>query len=167
MTSWRRAIGYVGQEPYLFFGSIEDNIRLGDASFTADDIRRAAAKASALQFIEGLPQGFATPVGDQGAALSGGQKRRIALARALIRNPSLLILDETTDALDEEMERTLIQSLSASARLCILVISHRAVSAKLADVVYTVDGGRVLSLESTLSRPGVPALAAGDRRPNL
>lgn len=162
LSSWRRAIGYVGQEPYLFFGTIEDNIRLGDASFTPAEVRNAAAKASALLFIEALPQGFATPVGDQGAALSGGQKRRIALARALIRDPRLLILDETTNALDEDMERDLIASLSNSGDLCILLISHRAVSAQLADEVYAVDGGHVLRSTNYPVAFPVPARLAGE-----
>ena len=130
VSSWRRTIGYVGQEPYLFFGSIEDEF--GWATPGSPRTISAVPPPSIGGAVHRGPlQGFATPVGDQGAALSGGQKRRIALARALIRNPSLLILDETTNAFDEEMERELIQSLSASARLCILVVSHRAVSARL------------------------------------
>ena len=143
LRAWRRVIGYVGQEPYLFNGTIEENIRLGEQTFGPGELRQAAARASALEFIEALPQGFATPVGDQGAALSGGQKRRIALARALVRCPSVLILDETTNALDEEMERQLIAMLRKQEDLTVLVVSHRDVSAQSADISYELHEGRL------------------------
>jgi ABC-type multidrug transport system fused ATPase/permease subunit len=159
VRAWRRVIGYVGQEPYLFNGTIEDNIRLGEQAFNVEELRQAAGRASALGFIEALPQGFATPVGDQGGALSGGQKRRIALARALVRRPSLLILDETTNALDEEMERHLISTLRQQEHLTVLVISHRSVSAQWADLSFMLEDGRLRQLTPPEIRSFQPARA--------
>jgi subfamily B ATP-binding cassette protein MsbA len=160
LRAWRHRIGYVGQDPYLFHGTIEDNIRLGDEAFTPDELRMALANAAALEFVEGLPQGLETFVGSQGAALSGGQKRRIALARALVRNPSLLILDETTNALDEDMERDLIASLSTASDLMILLISHRAVSAQWAHLSFALGEGRLRPITEPKIRTFGPVRAA-------
>ena len=95
----REIIGYIGQEPCLFSGSIIDNIRYGKPEATNEEVLAAAKKANAHEFIAKFPAGYATQVGERGAALSGGQKQRIAIARAIIKDPRILILDEATSAL--------------------------------------------------------------------
>lgn len=146
IQQWRRRIGYVGQDPYIFRGSLAENIRLGDDSFSEEEVVQASEDASMSDFVEQLPQGLATQVSADGADLSGGQRRRIALARALVRNPCLLILDETTNALDQKMEHSLVRSLVEKRGLTIILISHRTISARLADVAYTLENQGIRKL---------------------
>ena len=102
--SLRRAIGIVQQDVYLFDGTIRDNISYGRPDASDEDIAAAAQQANILEFIESLPEGFDTVVGERGSRLSGGQKQRIAIARVFLKNPAILILDEATSALDNESE---------------------------------------------------------------
>lgn len=139
--SWRRRIGYVSQTPFLFNMTITDNIRLGKHNASQKDIEAAARAAYAHDFIEALPLGYETNVGDAGARLSGGQLQRIVLAQALVRNPALFVLDEPTSALDTESSRyvyRMIHDLAAQGRT-VLLITHDPEAAAEALKVFTIE----------------------------
>ena len=116
LAALRSAMGLVAQEPVLFSGSVAENLRYGDPEADIDRLRLAAQDASALDFIDALPQGFDTPLGPGGVQLSGGQRQRLAIARALLKNPAVLLLDEATSALDAESERLVQQALDRADR---------------------------------------------------
>jgi ATP-binding cassette subfamily B protein len=143
----RGALAIVPQEPMLFTASVADNIRYGRPDAGDAEVRAAAEAASALGFIEALPQGFATHLGTRGVRLSGGQRQRIAIARALLRDPTILLLDEATSALDAESELAVQQALD---RLMVgrttLVIAHRLATVQKADRIVVVDQGRVVDI---------------------
>ncbi len=142
--SLREHIGMVAQEPVLFAASIADNIRYGRPLATDDDVRRAAAAANALDFIEGFPDGFDTQVGERGVRLSGGQKQRIAIARAVLKDPAILILDEATSALDAESEHVVQEALDRLMEgRTTFVIAHRLSTVRDADRVAVLDHGVV------------------------
>ncbi|SMF93750.1 ATP-binding cassette, subfamily B, MsbA [Methylomagnum ishizawai] len=145
LGSLRRHISYVGQEVTLFNDTVANNIAYGKRDASREDIRRAAAAAFALDFIENLPQGFDTQVGQQGVVLSGGQRQRIAIARALLKDAPILILDEATSALDAESERNVQDALEILMRgRTTLVIAHRLSTIQNADRIYVMrDGGIV------------------------
>lgn len=143
--SLREAIGLVQQDVYLFDGTIGENIAYGRPSATFEEIRAAARAANIDAFIDGLPEGYETQVGERGARLSGGQKQRIAIARVFLKNPKILVLDEATSALDNESEAAVQESLSRlAAGRTTLVIAHRLSTIRDADEIVTVDGGRVV-----------------------
>lgn len=161
VASLREAIGIVQQDVYLFGGSIRDNIAYGKPDATDDEIREAARKANILAFVEDLPEGFDTQVGERGARLSGGQKQRIAIARVFLRDPRILILDEATSALDNESERAVQHSLSELSRgRTTLIIAHRLSTIRGADAIAVVDEGRVVEFgthDELLARGGTYA----------
>ena len=138
--AWRARIAWVPQRPYLFAGTVAENILLGCPSASAESVRAAAEAANALEFIKALPAGFDTPLGDRGAGLSGGQRQRIALARAFLRDAPLLLLDEPTSNLDVESEAAVIDAVERlkDGRTVILV-AHRPALMALADRVITVE----------------------------
>ncbi len=140
----RRTLAIVPQEPVLFSTSVTDNIRYGRPDAPDAEVRAAAEAASALAFIEGLPQGFATDLGNRGVRLSGGQRQRIAIARALLCDPAILLLDEATSALDAESELAVQQALDRLMhKRTTLVIAHRLATVQKADRIVVVDHGRV------------------------
>jgi subfamily B ATP-binding cassette protein MsbA len=144
-ASWSRRVAFVEQNAFLFNASVSDNIRYGDLDASAEDIRAAARVAQADAFIEGLPEGFDTMIGDSGVRLSQGQRQRIALARALVRKPDVLILDEATNALDRPTERALRDAMTSGPQpRVVVVIAHRRESIEAADYVVVLDGGRVV-----------------------
>ncbi|MDD7198725.1 ABC transporter ATP-binding protein [Parafannyhessea umbonata] len=144
VQSLRQAIGIVQQDVYLFDGTIAENIAYGRPDATAREIREAARKANIEEFVESLPDGFETTVGERGARLSGGQKQRIAIARVFLKDPQVLILDEATSALDNESERAVQHSLAQLSRgRTTIVIAHRLSTIKGADEIVTIDHGRV------------------------
>lgn len=144
VRSLRQAIGIVQQDVYLFDGTIAENIAYGRPDATADEIREAAREANIEEFVESLPDGFETMVGERGARLSGGQKQRIAIARVFLKDPQVLILDEATSALDNESERAVQHSLAQLSRgRTTIVIAHRLSTIKGADEIVTIDHGRV------------------------
>ena len=143
----RRALAIVPQEPVLFTSSVADNIRYGRPDASDAEVRAAAEAASALSFIDALPQGFATDLGARGLRLSGGQRQRIAIARALLCNPAVLLLDEATSALDAESELAVQQALDRLMhQRTTLVIAHRLATVQKADRIVVVDQGRVVDV---------------------
>ncbi|MDD6263250.1 MAG: ABC transporter ATP-binding protein [Clostridiales bacterium] len=141
----RRNIGIVSQDIYLFIGSIADNIRYARPDATLDEVIRAARAACAHDFIIKLPDGYETRVGAGGQGLSGGERQRLSIARAIIQNPSILILDEATAAMDTETERRIQESLTALQRgRTTLAIAHRLSTLRDADVLAVIDKGRVV-----------------------
>jgi ATP-binding cassette subfamily B protein len=143
----RGTLAIVPQEPVLFTASVTDNIRYGRPDASEAAVRAAAEAASALAFIEGLPQGFATDLGARGVRLSGGQRQRIAIARALLCDPAILLLDEATSALDAESELAVQQALDRLMhRRTTLVIAHRLATVQKADRIVVIDHGRVVDV---------------------
>jgi len=143
--SYRRCIGYVPQESVLFNMSVKDNLLWSKEDATDTEIKFACQQAYADQFIEQLPQGYDTIVGDRGVRLSGGQVQRITLARAILRNPQLLILDEATSALDTHSERLIQQAIDNIAKKAtVIVVAHRLSTIKNAHYVYVLKEGRVV-----------------------
>jgi len=144
LSAWRRAIGYVPQETILFHASVQDNLTLATPSASEAEVRIAARRAHAHQFIEALPEGYETVIGDQGVKLSGGQRQRVSIARALLANPVLLVLDEAMSALDAASEVEITRTLDALRKeMGILMIAHRLVSVRTADMIYVLEGGRI------------------------
>lgn len=147
--AWRTKVAYVQQESVVFSGTIREN--LARASPAADEvrIRRALTEASAL-FVDQLPDGINTLIGEGGRRLSGGEQQRIALARALMRDPALLILDEATSALDTANEAAITQAIAAlKGKLTIMIIAHRGALVGLADQVVRLDSGRIVAIETS------------------
>lgn len=143
VTSLRKNIGLVSQDVFLFAGTIQDNIRYGDLSASDDAVVDAAKKANIHDFIMGLPEGYATDIGERGIRLSGGQKQRLSIARVFLKNPPILILDEATSALDNTTESLIQEALEKlSEGRTSLVIAHRLSTIKNADeiVVITSEG---------------------------
>ncbi|WP_226852503.1 thiol reductant ABC exporter subunit CydD [Acidithiobacillus thiooxidans] len=141
---WWKQLAWVPQNPRLFHGSLGDNIRIGRPDADLAALREAAQNAHALEFIENLPDGFETMIGDLGQGLSGGQIQRIALARAFLKNPPLFILDEATANLDMENESLVLDAMQKliTGRTAI-VIAHRLATAERADHIIVMDAGRV------------------------
>lgn len=137
--SLREQIGIVQQDVFLFTGTIRENIEYGRLGASFEDIQAAAEKAHLKQFIEDLPDGYETQIGERGLKLSGGQKQRLAIARMFLKNPPILILDEATSALDTETEMIIQQSLTELAKnRTTLVIAHRLATIRNADRVIVV-----------------------------
>jgi len=142
---WRRRLAWVPQNPRLFAGTIADNIRLGHPQADLEAVRTAAGQAFAAEFIEALPAGYDTPVGERGVGLSGGQIQRIALARAFLRDARLVVLDEATASLDPASEAAVQQAVDALARgRSMLVIAHRLATVRDADRILVLDGGCIV-----------------------
>jgi ATP-binding cassette subfamily B protein len=145
VPSLRRAMGYVSQETFLFYGTVRDNIAYGTPSASDEEIRAAAEAAEAHDFIQNLPDGYATMVGERGVKLSGGQRQRIAIARAILEDPDILVLDEATSDVDTETELLIQRSLDRlTADRTTLVIAHRLSTVKDADTIVVLEGGRVV-----------------------
>lgn len=141
----RGAIGLVSQEVFLFEGSIRDNIAYGRPAATTEDIIKAAQSAEAWEFIQRLPEGLETPVGERGVKLSGGQRQRLSLARALLKDPPILVLDEATSAVDNETEAAIQRSLKHIAHgRTIVMIAHRLSTIVHADNIVVMDHGKLL-----------------------
>jgi ATP-binding cassette, subfamily B, bacterial len=147
LADLRRSIAIVPQEPVLFTASVTENIRYGRPEASEAEVRAAAEAASALGFIEALPQGFGTHLGARGVRLSGGQRQRLAVARALLCDAPILLLDEATSALDAESELAIQQALDRLMhQRTTLVIAHRLATVQKADRIVVVDGGRVVDV---------------------
>lgn len=142
----RRAVGTVSQDPFLFSVTVRENIAYGRPEATDEEVRRAARMARADGFIEQLPEGYATVIGERGLTLSGGQRQRLAIARSLITDPRVLILDEATASVDASTEREIQAALrEVMAGRTTLVIAHRLSTLQLADELVVLDAGRVVA----------------------
>jgi ABC-type multidrug transport system fused ATPase/permease subunit len=150
LASWRSQIGYVSQETVVFDDTIANNIHLWEGDVDTDTALRervidAAKRAHAHHFIQDLPDGYNTMVGDRGVRLSGGQRQRLFVARELFKQPNLLILDEATSDLDTASEQHIQSSIDAlQGEVTVVIIAHRLSTVKNADRVYVLDGGRVV-----------------------
>lgn len=144
-ASLRGSIAFVSQQPYLFEGSIADNIRYGRPDATDAEIREAAQLAYAEEFILQQPEGYDTPLGENGATLSGGQRQRLSIARALVRNAPILLLDEATSALDNKSERLVQKALEEVMKdRTTIVVAHRLSTIVNADHIIVMEAGRVI-----------------------
>ncbi|WP_010496716.1 ABC transporter ATP-binding protein [Paenibacillus elgii] len=158
LESLRRQIGIVSQDVILLNGTIRDNIAYGKPDASPEEIEAAARAANAQEFIEAFPDGYDTLIGERGVKLSGGQKQRLSIARALLKNPRLIILDEATAALDTESEQLIQKALSRllPGRTC-LVIAHRLSTIQHADRIVVLEKGQVVETgtnEALLRRSG-------------
>jgi ATP-binding cassette, subfamily B, bacterial MsbA len=145
LPSWRGRLAIMSQEVHLFNDTLEANIGYGRVGATPEEVRRAAGVAGAAEFIEDLPEGYRTLLGDSGVRLSGGQRQRIALARTILRDPDILLLDEPTNALDTESERAFQAALKHYANdRTVIVIAHRLSTVEDADQVVVLARGRVV-----------------------
>jgi subfamily B ATP-binding cassette protein MsbA len=145
LASWRARLAVVSQDPYIFDDTIRANILYGRPEASEADMVNAASLACADDFIRQLPLGYDTKVGERGMQISGGQRQRLALARALVRDPDILILDEATNALDTLTERAFQTALEHFARpRLVFVVAHRLATIEKADRVVVLDAGRVV-----------------------
>jgi ABC-type multidrug transport system fused ATPase/permease subunit len=142
---WRRQVGWAPQAPHLFHDTVAANIRLGRPEASMDEVMTAARQARLHDFVDSLPQGYETAIGEQGARLSGGQAQRLALARAFLKDAPLLILDEPASNLDPATEQELYTAMAGLlAGRTALIIAHRPATIALADRVVRLEGGRVV-----------------------
>ncbi|MDQ3891679.1 MAG: ABC transporter ATP-binding protein/permease [Actinomycetota bacterium] len=149
LASLRSQIGIVMQSPLLFSGSVRDNIAYGRPNATPEEVEAAARAARADEFIQGLPEGYVTVIGERGIGLSGGERQRIAIARALLIDPRLLILDDSTSAVDAETEAAIQESLDRLMRdsyRTVFVIAQRASTVRDADQILVLDEGEVAAM---------------------
>jgi ATP-binding cassette subfamily B protein len=146
LDSLRAQIGIVLQDTTLFTGTIRDNIAFGRPEATQEEVERAARAAAAHDFIVRFPLGYDTPVGERGATLSGGQKQRLAIARTLLLDPRILILDDSTSSVDAVTEHTIQQALDhlMDGRTS-FVIAQRISTARNADLILVLEGGQVVA----------------------
>lgn len=157
LASWRCEIGFVPQEVWLLHDTVRRNVTLGDPAIDDGQVRAALDAAGVGDVIDALPDGLDTVVGERGSRFSGGQRQRLAIARALARRPRLLVLDEPTSALDAESEAALCRTVAAlGGAVTVLVISHRPALVDIADIVYRMADGRIIGAD----RRAVPAARA-------
>ena len=140
-----RNISMVFQKVYLFHDSIENNIRFGNPQATAEEIIAAAKKARCHDFIMGLPDGYKTVIGEGGSTLSGGEKQRISIARAILKNAPIVILDEATASIDPENEHLIQKAISElTIGKTVIVIAHRLATIEYANQILVVDDGQIV-----------------------
>ncbi len=142
----RKRVAVVAQDPVIFASSVLDNVRYGRPDAEEDEVRDALAMANALDFVEKLPEGLATPLGERGVKLSGGQRQRIAIARAILADRAVLLLDEATSSLDAESEKAVQVALERLMRgRTTLVIAHRLATVKSSNRIIVMDNGRIVA----------------------
>ncbi|MBS2969638.1 ABC transporter ATP-binding protein [Metabacillus sp. KIGAM252] len=145
LTAWRKSISYVPQDSFLFNASIRENLTMVHPNAKEPDLWQALKFSSAAEFVRKLPEGLDTHIGDRGVRLSGGERQRLVLARAILRNPSILVLDEATSALDSENERKIQEALEGlKGKMTIIVIAHRLSTIRNADQVIVLEEGRIV-----------------------
>ncbi|MEW6582496.1 MAG: ABC transporter ATP-binding protein [Actinomycetota bacterium] len=143
-ASLRGAIGFVSQDVFLFDGTVRENLAYGRPDAPDEEVERAARLAEAHEFIAALPQGYDTVVGERGQRLSGGQRQRLSIARAILRDPAVLVLDEATSSVDNETEAAIQRSLEIVSRdRTTIVIAHRLSTVRHADRIHVLEAGRV------------------------
>ena len=144
LDALRNQIGFVPQDPFLFSDTIENNIKFGEENATNEEIIKAAKNAVVHENIMEFKNGYQTILGERGVTLSGGQKQRVSIARAIIKNPSILIFDDCLSAVDTETEETILSNLEqVSKNKTTFIISHRVSSAKNADKILVLDDGKI------------------------
>ncbi|MFB6234230.1 MAG: ABC transporter ATP-binding protein [Halopenitus sp.] len=145
LPSLRRSIGYVGQSSYLFYGTVQENITYGTFQADQESVVEAAKAAEAHEFIQNLPEGYDTEIGERGVKLSGGQRQRITIARAVLKDPDILILDEATSDVDTETEMLIQRSLDKlTADRTTFAIAHRLSTIKDADTILVLEDGEIV-----------------------
>ncbi|AFZ72530.1 ABC transporter ATP-binding protein [Natronobacterium gregoryi] len=145
LSSLRRKMGYVGQDTFLFYGTVEENITYGAFDADHEEVVEAAKMAEAHDFIQNLPDGYDTEVGERGVKLSGGQRQRISIARAILKDPDILVLDEATSDVDTETEMLIQRSIDELAEdRTTFAIAHRLSTIKDADTILVLEGGAVV-----------------------
>jgi len=145
LETWLSKIGFVSQDPFIYHSTVANNILFGRNGHSMDSVLRAARIANAHGFITELPQGYDTIVGDRGMKLSGGQQQRIAIARAILDDPELLMLDEATSSLDSVSERVVQEAIDNVAKdRTVLIIAHRLSTIRYADKIIVLDKGQVV-----------------------
>ncbi|WP_066413052.1 ABC transporter ATP-binding protein [Halorubrum aethiopicum] len=145
LRSLRRSIGYVGQSSYLFYGTVRENITYGAFEATDEEVREAAKAAEAHAFIENLPDGYDTMVGERGVKLSGGQRQRVTIARAVLKDPDVLVLDEATSDVDTETEMLIQRSIDRlTADRTTFAIAHRLSTIRDADTILVLEDGEIV-----------------------
>ncbi len=161
LTSWRDRVAYISQDPFLFHDTVLRNLAWANARATEADIWQALALAGADALVRRMDQGLETIVGERGALVSGGERQRLALARAILRKPRLLVMDEATSAIDVAGERAVLESLRAlEPRPAVVIVAHRAESLALCDRVIRIEDGRCLDAHA--SAPRIVPLRAVD-----
>ena len=144
LATYRNLLAVVQQDVFLFDGSVAENIAYGDSSATMEDILDAAKRANAHTFIEELPDGYDSLIGERGVKLSGGQAQRLSIARAILANPQILILDEATSNLDTESEQLIQASMrDLLAGRTTFVVAHRLSTIADADMILVLEEGRI------------------------
>ena len=158
LSSLRRQIGIVRQDPFIFSTTIRENIAYGAENASMDEIIEAAKRARIHELIESLPEGYETRVGERGVTLSGGERQRIAIARVILRNPKIVILDDSTSNIDAETEEEIRLALEELFKgRTVIIITHRVSMARWADRIIVLRDGRVVeegSHEELLRRGG-------------
>ncbi|SFC64349.1 ATP-binding cassette, subfamily B [Halobiforma haloterrestris] len=145
LESLRESIGYVSQDTFLFYGTVEENIKYGSFDADREDVIEAAKMAEAHEFIQNLPEGYDTEVGERGVKLSGGQRQRISIARAILKDPDILVLDEATSDVDTETEMLIQRSIDElAADRTTFAIAHRLSTIKDADQILVLEDGRIV-----------------------
>ena len=145
----RKNIGWVTQEPYLFADTIEENLRYGRPKAKQIELERAAKISYAHEFVDQLPKKYKTKIGERGVQLSGGQKQRVALARVILKNPPILVLDEATSSLDSLSEMFIQQALEKIIKgRTTIIIAHRLSTARKADRIFVLDKGQLIECGS-------------------
>ena len=154
---WRRSVGYVPQEPFLFNETVRANLLWAQPAATEQEMRAALRASAAEEFVDQLPSGLDTLVGDRGVRLSGGERQRLTMARALLGQPSILILDEATSSLDNENERLIQEAIHRlHGELTVVVIAHRLSTVRKADLIIVLNQGGIVehgTWQALLSRP--------------
>src|SRR5665647_1623706 len=143
----RSKMSVVAQDTFLFSENIYENIRFGKQDASFDEIRKACRDACADQFIQNLTQGYDTVIGERGLGLSGGEKQRLSIARALVKDSSILILDDATSALDMETEYNLLKNLNKrKSKTTTFIIAHRISAVKNADIILFIENGHIVEM---------------------